>query len=121
MKAKTDKSDEFERERLSLERARVELEHARCMNDRTRAATERLDKLVEIVKYFNDQQEEQRTTIETTYEKISMCRFARNLNGHEEDIYNAALISIKRMIGFQETSLVAAVGEGSKSPRDRTR
>ena len=103
MKSRKNQSDppkDIEREKLLVERARVQIDVSRCKTDQMRATTERVAQLLEIVKYLNSEQEGERTNIDSSFEKISMVRRPRNLNGHEEDIYNAALIQIKQLIGF---------------------
>lgn len=69
--------------------------------DLIRAQTERIDALMDIVKYMNSIQDGQTIEIDEGHTKTTIIEAKRELNGHEEDVYNAALINLKKVLGFK--------------------
>ena len=74
------------------------LESQRLEVKRQRAVNESICTLLDVVKYLNQVQDGDALRIDHTYSKTEIDKPARVLNCHEEDIMNASLITMKRLI-----------------------
>lgn len=74
------------------------LESQRLEVKRQRAVNESICTLLDVVKYLNQVQDGDALRIDHTYSKTEIDKPARILNCHEEDIMNASLITMKRLI-----------------------
>lgn len=62
------------------------------------AVNESISTLLDVVRYLNQVQDGDALRIDHTYSKTEIDKPARILNCHEEDIMNASLITMKRLI-----------------------
>lgn len=65
---------------------------------RQRAVNESISTLLSVVQYLNRLQDGDALRIDQTYSKTEMETRTRILNCHEQDIMNASLITMKRLI-----------------------
>lgn len=79
---------------------------------RQRAVNESINTLLSVVQYLNQVQDGDAVRIDQTYIKTEMEKRSRILNCHEEDIMNASLITMKRLI----ETLLPVPSLPSKSP-----
>lgn len=100
----SDKNEQLERERFELEREKFELdkekqklEQLRAQVDERRASNETIDRLLSIIRYLNDIQDDQ-VTVVNGITKESLIKEGRIWNAHEEDIANSCLMSLKQQI-----------------------
>lgn len=88
-----------ERQRLDeLAQLKHTLKLRRARLQRQRVTNESIDSLLTVIKYLNAVQDGDALRIDGTYSKTAIDKPARNLNCHEEDIMNASLITMRRLI-----------------------
>ncbi|MBS0205436.1 MAG: hypothetical protein JSS49_21235 [Planctomycetes bacterium] len=76
----------------------LRLRAQRQETERHRVANESINTLLSVVKYLNSVQDGDALRIDGTYSRTDIDKPSRILNCHEEDIMNASLIAMKRLI-----------------------
>ncbi len=84
--------------RREMDRRRYELQRQKRQTSQQQVANESIRTLLEVVRYLNSVQDGDAWRIEQTYNKTEIDKSSRILNCHEEDIMNASLITMKRLI-----------------------
>jgi hypothetical protein len=82
--------------------------------ERQRATNESINTLLEVLKYLNSVQDGAGLRIDQDYSHTNMEKRSRILNCHEEDIMNASLITMRRLI---ETLLPAPKHSAARANR----
>ena len=80
------------------QRRKFRLQEMRRGTERSRVANESINTLLSVVKYLNSVQDGDALRIDGTYSRTDIDKPSRILNCHEEDIMNASLIAMKRLI-----------------------
>jgi hypothetical protein len=81
-----------------LQDRKLKLRAMRTRTEQHRVANESINTLLSVVRYLNSVQDGDSLRIDATYSRTDIDKPSRNLNGHEEDIMNASLIAMKRLI-----------------------
>lgn len=81
-----------------LQNRLLRLRAQRQETERHRVANESINTLLSVVKYLNSVQDGDALRIDATYSRTEIDKPSRILNCHEEDIMNASLIAMKRLI-----------------------
>lgn len=87
-----------ELQKHQLQRHKLRLHTLRQTTERHRVANESINTLLNVVKYLNSVQDGDALRIDGTYCRTDIDKPSRILNCHEEDIMNASLITMKRLI-----------------------
>lgn len=83
---------------LSHARRKHRLKQRQQQIEQQRVANESINTLLSVVTYLNRVQDGDGLRIEGNYDRTDIDRRSRILNCHEEDIMNASLITMKRLI-----------------------
>lgn len=88
-----------------LQRRRLRLRSQLQATEQQHATNESISTLLSVIRYMNSVQDGDGLRIDNTYSRTDIDKQSRILNCHEEDIMNASLIAMKRLIA----SLIPAV------------
>ena len=87
-------------QRMQLDIQRFQQEQSDESSEAMQAQTDRIDSLMGIVMYLNRRQDGEETFFEQGHETQRTTVKAQSLNPHEEDLLNASLIQLKKLVGF---------------------
>lgn len=90
--------DEFQSKTLELARRKQAWKRRKQEVERQRVANESINTLLSVVRYLNAVQDGDALRIEADFSRTAIDKPSRILNCHEEDIMNASLITMRRLI-----------------------
>lgn len=91
---------ELEKDKFELDKKKFDMDLLSKHNEKSRLELDTLKECVAIVKYLNNEQHGVGYTMDEGHQRTKFDMSSRCLNGHEEDLYNTALIRMKRIMGF---------------------